>query len=70
MWHFLFLPNPYICSGEGKSLRKYEVSFKLRQRLILIKKGKTSVDFMIIDIQILYFGGFYFNKNMHDDEIT
>ena len=62
MWHFLFLSYPYICSGEGKNLRKYEVSFKLRQSFILIKKEKTSVDFMIIDIQILSFGGFYFNK--------
>ena len=63
MWHFLFLPYPYICSGGGKNLRKYEVSFKLRQSFILIKEEKTSVDFMIIDIQILSIGGFYFNKN-------
>ena len=62
MWHFIFLPYPYICSDEGKNLRKCEASFKLRQNFILIEKEKTSVDFMIIDIQILSFGDFHFNK--------
>ena len=57
-----FPPSPQICSGEVKNLRKYEVSFKLKQSFILIKEQKTFVDFMIIDIQIVSFGDFYFNK--------
>ena len=59
---FLLLPYPHICSGEGKNLRKYDESFKLKQSFILIKEEETFVDFMIIDIQILSFGRFYMSK--------
>ena len=62
--HVTFPPSPlpHICSGEGKNLRKNDVSFKLKQSFILIKEEKTFVDFMIIDIQILSFGCFYLSK--------
>ena len=57
-----FSPTPHIFSSEGKNLRKYEVPFKLKQSFILIQEEKTFVELMIIDIQIVSFGDFYFNK--------
>ena len=63
----LLPPSPL--PGEGKNLRKYEVSFKLKQSFILMIEEKTFVDFMIMEIQILSFGCF-FKQNIHDEEIT
>ena len=62
MCHFLLLPYSHICSGEGKNLRKYELSFKLKQSFILMIEERTFVDFMAIEFQIFSFGGFYSNK--------
>ena len=71
MCHFLLVPYPQLCSGEGKKLRKYIVSFKLEQNFILMKKEKkTFVDFIITGVLILSFSGFYLYKNVHDEEIT
>ena len=47
MCHFLLLLYPHLCSGEGKKLRKYIVSFKLKQSFILMKEEKAFVDFII-----------------------
>ena len=70
MCHFLLLPYPHLCSGEGKTLRKYIVSFKLEQSFILMKEKKAFVDFIITEVLILSFSGFYLYKNVHDEEIT
>ena len=68
--HFLLLLYPHLCSGEGKKLRKYIVSFKLKQSFILMKEEKTFFDFIIAGALILSFSGFYLYKNVHDEEIT
>ena len=68
MCHFLLVP--YLCSGEGKKLRKYIVSFKLEQNFILMKEEKAFVDFIITGVLILSFSSFYLYKNVHDEEIT
>ena len=59
---FSFSPTPTFVLMREKNLRKYEVSINLKQSFILIKEVKTFVDFMIIDIQLFSFDGFYFNK--------
>ena len=69
MCHFFLLPYPHLCSGEGKKVRKYIVSFKLKQSFILMKE-KAFVDFIIKWVLILSFSGFYLYKNVHDEEIT
>ena len=62
MCHFLLLPYPHLCSGEGKKLRKYIVCFKLEQNFILMIEGKTLVDLIIVEVPILSFSGFYSYK--------
>ena len=63
MCRFLsFYPNPTFVLVKGKNLGKYEVFLKLKQGFILMIEEKTFVDFMIIEIQIFSFGGFYLNK--------
>ena len=62
MCHFLLVPYPHLCSGDGKKLRKYIVSFKLEQNFILMKEGKVFVDFIITGVLILSFSGFYLYK--------
>ena len=70
MCHFLLFPYPHLCSGEGKKLRKYIISFKLEQNFILMKEEKAFVDFIVTGVLILSFSGFYLYKNTHDEEIT
>ena len=70
MCHFLLVPYPNLCSGKGKKLRIYIVSFKLEQNFILMKEEKALVDFIITGVLILSFCGFYLYKNVHDKEIT
>ena len=70
MCHFLLVPYPHLCSGEGKKLRKCIVYFKLEQNFILMKEEKAFVDFIITGVLILSFCGFYLYKNVHDEEIT
>ena len=70
MCHFIPVLYPHLCSGEGKKLRKYIVSFKFEQNFILMKEEKVFVDFIIIGVLILSFSGFYLYKNVHDVEIT
>ena len=60
--HFLLVPYPRLCSGEGKKLRKYIVSFKLEQNFILMKEEKAFVDFIITGVLILSFSSFYLYK--------
>ena len=67
--HFLHVPYPHLCSGEGKKLRKYSISFKLRQNFILMKEEKAFADFIITGVLILSFSGIYLYKNVHDEEI-
>ena len=62
MCHFLLLPYPRLCSGEGKKLRKYIVSFKLEKSFILKIEEKAFVDFIIKGVLILSFSGFYLYK--------
>ena len=62
MCHFLLLPYPHLCSGEGKKLRKYIASFKLEQSFILMIEEKAFVDFIITEVLILSFSGFYLYK--------
>ena len=70
MCHFLLHPYPRLCSGEGKTLRKYIVSFKLDQSFILMKEEKAFLDFIITGVLILSVSGVYLYKNVHDEEIT
>ena len=59
MCHFLFLPYPHLCSGEGKRLRKYIASFKLEQNFILMIEEKAFADFIITGVIIILFSGTY-----------
>ena len=68
MCHFLLLPYPYLCSGEGKKPRKYIVSFKFEQSISMIEE-KAFVDFIITGTLILSFSSFYLYQNVHDEEI-
>ena len=70
MCHFLLLPCPHLCSGEGKKLRKYIVSYKLEQSFIFMIEEKAFAIFLVAGILILSFSGFYLFKNGHDEEIT
>ena len=62
MCHFLLLPYPHLCSGEGKKLRIYNVSFKLEQSIILMIEEKAFIDFIITGVPNLSFSGFYSYK--------
>ena len=62
MCHFLLLPFPHLCSGEGKKLRKYILSFKLKQSFILMIEEKAFTDFIITWVLIFSFGSFYLYK--------
>ena len=59
---FILLPYPPICPGAGKNLRKYIVSFKLKQNFVLMIEEKTFNDFEITWVLMLSFGGFYLYK--------
>ena len=60
--HFLLLPNPHLCSGEGKTLRKYTVSFKLEQNIILTIEEKEFVDFIITGVLSFHLVAFIHTK--------
>ena len=62
MCHFLLLPYSRLCSGEGKKLIKYIVSFKLEQSFILMIEEKVFVDFIIKGVLLLSFSDFYLYK--------
>ena len=62
MCRFILLPYPHICPGEGKNLRKYIVSFKLKQSFVYMIEEKTFNDFKITGVLMLSFGGFYLYK--------
>ena len=70
MCHFLLVPYPHICSGEGKKSKKVHLSFKLEQNFILMKEEKAFVDFIITGVLILSLSGFYLYKNVYNEEIT
>ena len=70
MCHFLLLPCPHLCSGEGKKLRKYIVSYILEQSFISMIEEKAFANFIITWVRILSFSDFYLYKNVHDEEIT
>ena len=62
MCHFLLLPYPRLCSGEGKKLLKYIVPFKLEQSFILMIEEKAFVDFIITGVLLLSFSDFFYTK--------
>ena len=70
MCHFLLLTCPHLCSGEGKKVRKYIVSYKLEQSFILMIEEKAFANFIITGVLIILFSGFYLYKYVHDEEIT
>ena len=66
MGRFILLPYPHICPGEGKNLRKYIVSFKLKQSFILMIEEKTFNDMG----SYAFVWWFLSIQNVHDKEIT
>ena len=69
MCRFILLSYPHICPGEGKNLRKYILSFKLKQSFVFMIEEKTFNDLKNYMGSYAFVWWFLSIQNVHDKEM-